>query len=370
MPSPFRLWPLAPLALRIGALALIAGCGPTAPGQPLAITLRGTTPLGATTTDQFGQTFTVTGMSGITHVSGPDYLAVMDNSNKVVRLRVTLNASGSIASAQYMGGVRLADTRDFEGIAYTDASRNSVFLSEEDTPAVHEYSLATGARLRSFTTPPVFANRRANFGFESFTRAPLLSAFRGIAYTANEEALTVDGPLSTPTTGSTVRILRYTFTDQTAAPREQYAYATDPMHGSVISGSKSGLSELLMLTDGRVLALERSLAFSVAGLFQNRLYELDFAHASDVSGFTAGLVGQTYTPVAKRLLWSGSLNNLEGLALGPKLANGSRVILGIVDDGDPISTNTLAAFELSGDLHEPASTAKPPAKPAGPDIPR
>lgn len=352
--------------------AAMAACAPIAPigAQPLAISLRNTAPMATTTTDQFGQLFTVTGMSGITWAGGENYLAVMDNSNKVVRIRVRLNDDGSIASADFMGGVRLADSRDFEGIAYTDKGRNSVFLSEEGTPAVHEYSLATGARLRTFETPPVFTTRRANNGLESLTRHPLPEFYRGELWTANEEALTVDGSPSTASAGTTVRLLHYSFTRTTATPTEQYAYLTQPLHGTPISGSKGGLSDMLMLDDGRLLTLERSLAFSLSGVFQSRIYELDFTSATEISGFTSGLIGQTYTPVAKRLLWTGSLTNLEGLALGPALANGRRVIIGIVDDGDTISTNMIVAFELSGDLHEPAVSTSPAIRPAPPDVAR
>jgi hypothetical protein len=119
------------------------------------------------------------------------------------------------------------------------------------------------------------------------------------------------------------------------------------------------LSDLVALPDGRVLALERSLASSLTP-FQSRIYELDFTGATDVSSL-AGLIGQTYTPVSKRLLWSGQAaggfgQNLEGLALGPQLSNGNWSLLGIVDDGDPLSNNTLVAFELSGaNIPEPAA---------------
>jgi hypothetical protein len=37
---------------------------------------------------------------------------------------------------------------------------------------------------------------------------------------------------------------------------------------------------------------------------------------------------------------------MEGLALGPRLPNGNWVLLGVVDDGDPFSNNTLVALEL------------------------
>jgi hypothetical protein len=103
----------------------------------------------------------------------------------------------------------------------------------------------------------------------------------------------------------------------------------------------------MALPDGRILGLERSLAFHLNGFFQSRIYHIDVSAATDVSGL-AGLSGASYMPAAKMLLWSGFLQNVEGLALGPELPNGDRVLLGIVDDGDPISTNHLVAWTLSG----------------------
>ncbi|MCC6676272.1 MAG: esterase-like activity of phytase family protein [Phycisphaerales bacterium] len=350
------------------SILLLLLAAPAGLGQPLAVQYRNSVPLATSTTDQTGQSFTVTGMSGITRRAADDYLAVMDNSRYVVALHVNLVDDGSIASAQFTGGVRLADSRDFEGIAYTDAARNSVFLSEEGTPAIHEYSLATGARLRTFTTPPVFASRRSNNGFESLARHPL-PVGRGELWTANEEALTVDGPASSASVGTTVRLLHYTFDRTTQKPGAQFAYLTQPWHGTSISGAKGGLSDLLVLPDGRLLALERSFAFSASGFFQTRIYELDFTGATDVS-LLPGLAGQTYTTVAKRLLWSGFLTNLEGLTLGPPVPAGGRAMLSIVDDGDPISTNTLHAFVITGDLGPPGLPA--PAGNtllAGPDQP-
>ena len=86
------------------------------------------------TTDQSGASFTITGLSGITYRGGSQYTAVMDNSNKLVNLDVKLNADGNIAAASVTGGVSVATLRDYEGIAYTNAQRNSVFISNEATP--------------------------------------------------------------------------------------------------------------------------------------------------------------------------------------------------------------------------------------------
>ncbi len=74
----------------IAAPVLILAISAPAMGQPLAITHRNSVALPTSTTDQTGQTFTVTGMSGLTRRTGEEYLAVMDNSRFVVRLRIRL----------------------------------------------------------------------------------------------------------------------------------------------------------------------------------------------------------------------------------------------------------------------------------------
>ncbi|MCZ6699062.1 MAG: esterase-like activity of phytase family protein [Planctomycetota bacterium] len=327
----------------------------TGVAQPLTVNFRGTVSLASTATDQNDQSFMVTGLSGLTWVEGTSFVAVMDNSDKLVFLDVELNADGSIGAAAIVGGLTLANAADFEGIAFTTDVRDSVFISEEGTPAVREYGRSSGALLQSLSTPPVFFNRRSNRGFESLARHSDGSEL----WTANEEALTVDGDASSPTHGTIVRLLRYELVNEVGGPGEQYAYEVEPMHGGNISNGRSGLVDLCQLPNGTILALERSLAFSIPDFFQNRLYELDFAGATDVSGFTAGLVGETFTPVTKLSMWTGSLGNLEGLALGPPLTGGNRALLGIVDDGDPLSTNLLVAFELAGPVDPPCAALAP-----------
>jgi len=76
--------------------------------------------------------------------------------------------------------------------------------------------------------------------------------------------------------------------------------------------------------------LERSLSSLAFGV---RLYQVDFAGATDTSALAA-LAGTTYTPVTKTLLWSksGLGANFEGIALGPTLADGSASLLLVADD--------------------------------------
>jgi hypothetical protein len=336
---------------------MLVGCASAQPETgamttPLTVAYRNTVLLPASTTDQNGVAFTIAGLSGIAWVGaytgGPDaggFVAVMDNSNKLVKLALTFAPDGAITGAVVAGGVSLAASRDFEGIAAgardPQGVVRTVLISEEDSPAVLEFRLADGALVRTITPPAVFAGKRANYGFESCA----LGA--GWLWNANEEALSLDGPLSTPSAGTVVRLLRTSLSFPPTASR-QYAYRTQPMHGSTISGARSGVSDLVALPDGRLMVLERSFAFSLAGLFQTRIYEASFAGATEVSGFTSGLSGQTFTVVGKRLLYQGNLNNLEGLALGPELPNASRALVGIVDNGDPVSKSAVVGFEVGG----------------------
>jgi hypothetical protein len=350
--------------------ALVTAAALSAPAaaraDDLTIAYRNAVNLATSTTDQFGQTFTIAGLSGLTFAGAADapagawrFWAVMDNSDKLVELRVILNDNGSIASAAVVRGLRLSAARDHEDIALAPGGR-AVFISEENTPGVHECLLSDGSAVRSLETPPVFFTRRDNFGFESLTlrtvSTPACAPSREL-WTANEEALTVDGPASTPSRGTVVRLVRYCVPGDDAlapdAPDLQLAYVTAPIHAPVIAGARSGLVALVALPSGRMLALERSFAFSIASPFQSRIYEVALEAGSDVSPFESGLVGQAYTPVGKRLMYLGNQTNMEGLALGPALPGGGRSVLGVVDDGDPISVNRLVAFELAGPTEAP-----------------
>jgi hypothetical protein len=211
---------------------------------------------------------------------------------------------------------------------------------------VRRYSLTTGALLETLATPPPLGAVRPNFGFEALASAAHLRAI----WVCNEEALTVDGPLSTTTTGTLVRLVKFERGVTGFAPTIQHAYRTNPIHAPVTSGSRSGVSALVLLPSGALLAMERSLGFSLTSPFQTRIFEVELAGAQDVSSNQS--FGADAPPlVGKRLLYSGSRTNVEGLALGPALAGGGYALLGIVDDGDPLSINQLAAWRLTGGVH-------------------
>ena len=301
------------------------------------------------TQDQHGTQFTITGLSGIAALpsqlpGGADrYVMVMDNSNKLVFITIICDDQGCITSAIVTGGLSLSETRDFEAIA-VDAAAETVLLAEEGTPAIREYSLTTGAAVATISPPVIYSQRRANFGFESLT----MSADGRTLWTCNEEALSTDGPLSTRSAGTWIRLQRFNRNEMSPSfvPTGQFAYRSAPTHGSNITGARSGVSELLLLDDGTLIAMERSFAFSLNGFFQSRFYELKVDEATDVGTFASINLGGL-NPVNKVSLFTDSVNNMEGICLGRGLPGRSQSLIGVLDDGDPITVNSLVALRLT-----------------------
>jgi len=296
-------------------------------------------------------------LSGISWAGGDQYYAVSDANQTVYPLTITLNtATGAVTSATLSAGVVMASGTDLEGIAYVPAD-GSAWIADETGPAVRRHHLATGAELDALTVPAVFANIRANRSFESLSRR----AGGAELWTANEEALTADGPVSTTAAGTVVRLQKF---DAAGSAAGQWAYVADAIEANLpqVAQEQSGVADLLVLPNGKVLILEREVDLvGMALQFRNRIYEVGFAGATDTSAI-AGLDGAAYTPVAKTLLWEKYFPNddFEGLTLGPKLDDGSFSVLLVSDDGSVnpfFPDQSLYALKISGDVPEPATLA-------------
>ena len=301
-------------------------------------------------------------LSGITYV-GPAgsagthrFYVVSDNASgegatpRVYGINVTLNMdTGSIISASVTSQINLSVGYDLEGIAFKSGR---LFVSDENSTSskIREYDISTGLAIRDLVVPSVFANGRDNFGFESLTFGPNL-------WTANEEALTVDGALSTTSTGSIVRLLKY---DYGLNPSGQWAYQTDPKGSNFLqpSAPRCGVCDLISLPDGTLLVLERWLGLN----FRSRIYQVDFTGATDVSGIP-GLAGASYTKTSKTLLWGNSWPlgdtscNYEGICLGPQLNDGSWSLLMLADNAVG-SAQPIYALRASDVAPAPAPTVE------------
>jgi len=251
---------------------------------------------------------------------------------------------------------------DREGIA-ADPDRDLVWIANEQTladksrPSLERYRTSDGRRTGLFrcdsdSVMRVYVHMRSNRGFESLSREPDGSGF----WTGNEDALTVDGAATGESTGGVVRLLRL---DPEMRPGAQFAYRLDPWStriqspGFLAGREINGLSELVALPRGRLLALERAFCGDKGGNagLRSRLYLVDPAGATDVSRepFLEGLTGKTYTIARKTLLWQenwGLTNsNFEGMTLGPTLADGSRLLV-LVADNNAGTSQSLFTIRL------------------------
>lgn len=314
------------------------------------------------------------GLSGISWMGGDSFLAVGDEHPCLHPITVQVDPeTGRIVSARFgrpiplldFNGASLSDssiTKDREGIA-VDATTQTVWVANEWTgadtkrPSIALHQLSDGRMTRiidtgSYPMLKIFEKIRYNLGYESLARRPGGAE----SWTANEGPVTVDGPRASDSTGAIVRLQKF---DDLMRPVAQYAYNVDPYLARIrspfflVGTDVSGLSELVALADGRLLALERTFAADSAGAvnFRDRIYLVDTAGATDVSqgDFAAGLRGRTYVPARKTLLWelnSGFTNsNFEGMALGRKLANGDQLLL-LISDNDSGRSEALYSLRL------------------------
>ena len=183
-------------------------------------------------------------------------------------------------------------------------------------------------------SPDKTAGPRGNLGFEGLAFAP-----DGLSLWAGMEApLYQDGPLASPEHGAVSRFTQFGRDGEVLA---QYAYPVDRVQGRPAPGrlADNGVSELLVVDAGHLLALERSGVQDAAGRFAFfvRLYLVEVDGATDVAALPT-LRGASYTPLKKRLLLDlnraglDKVDNLEGMSWGPMLGNGHRSLVLISDD--------------------------------------
>lgn len=320
-----------------------------------------TVPSGTTLADE---------LSGIAYI-GPDrscpdtfrFLTVSDSSRQIYELKVVLDTRQKrIRSTKLSEAIRLALGDDLEGIAY-NPHRESFFISSEVGPAIREHlRLAVGMGkagdlLFNVEIPQVFSSIRHNRGFEAVAFDPV----RKELWTANEEALTVDGPASTATKGCLVRIQKF---NENMKPDGQWAYRTEPVGQRPPLQHQyeaSGVVAMEVLPGGELLVLERAVDIErflgqAVPRFTSRLYEVDLSEAEDVSA-VASLEGKSITVAGKRLLWSKSFGfenpcNYEGMALGPVFQDGTQSVLIISDDQGGLFNQKLKLLKLSGGASE------------------
>jgi hypothetical protein len=171
-------------------------------------------------------------------------------------------------------------------------------------------------------------------------------SFEGLSFAVDGETLWLgmeaplyqDGPLASPDAGAVVRISHLS---RAGTLLGQFAYPLEPIAGVPAPGKSAdnGVSEILAIGPDRLFALERAGIEAEDGSYRNviRLYEMDVSGATDVSAIDS-LQGASYVPAKKRLVLDlttlalPKLDNVEGIAWGPRLANGHDTLVLMSDD--------------------------------------
>jgi hypothetical protein len=356
-------------AAALGCCAAICIARPGAAADdapaPYRVTFRGMLMLPETAPDADGNAVRLTGLSGITWLGDDRYAAVMDNSDRLVLFRVTLSQVGMPREIADLRVVTLSARHDYEDVAPCpeslmtriverrlrqgeDDPGRCLLVSEESTPGLRAVSLDTGELLGVVPIPDQFRAPRPNRALE----AVAVDGDGRFIWTANEEALPADGPAASEAAGTVVRLARIPVPEGDGKPQAgaaQFAYAVDAPHAfvRVFAGEPlSGVSALVSLGGGRLLVLERS---GSPGLppFASRIYLVDTSRGIDVSAIERDLAGLREKLLDKLLLWKDSLgSNVEGLCLGPRLADGGMALVGIADNGGLAAPTQLVTFSL------------------------
>lgn len=232
---------------------------------------------------------------------------------------------------------------------------------------INRFNLQTGQQSAELPIPADFqvtdrnnttSGPRNNLGFESLT------INGNTLVTGVENALQQDGPFNSASGGTFARLLAYDLT--AGQPAGQFFYSLDPVREAPAAGSfaTAGLVDLLSLGDGQYLALERS--FTVGGVLGGGLKGDGTTAAAtgySVKLFQFALTGVTSGGIVTKELVLDlntlgiALDNLEGVEIGPTLADGRRSLLLLSDDnfsaangngpGTPGQFTQFVAFGIS-----------------------
>jgi len=216
------------------------------------------------------------------------------------------------------------------------AARDGKYLATLPMPAMFKIS------------PQQELGPRDNMSFEGLSFTP----DGGSLWVGMETALYQDGPISSPTNGS---LARMTHMDRAGRVLGQFVYPIEAIPAAPAPGkfADNGVSEILAINEHQLFAIERSGVEAADGTFKNyvRLYEMETSDATDVSQL-ATLKGAHIVPARKRLLLNLNnlgvrVDNLEGIAWGPKLPNGHDSLVMVSDDNfNPKQVTQFLVFDV------------------------
>lgn len=248
--------------------------------------------------------------SGIAWLGGNRYAVVSDKSEKdgffEFEIR-TDSVTGALLSARNLGFRSSGrQNRDDEGIAY-DPKNKKIFVSGEADNCILQYDLRGQLTETEVQLPDYYRHLPGNKGLEALT----YNETTGILWTCNES--------------DSVVVTSFT---KDLRPMNSYIYKMDQPQGQQKNAKlwAFGVPSLCALDDGTLLVLEREayVPHSKIGAWVHcKLYHW-------VPGLNASKMLVTEWTTRLTLL-SWKFANYEGMCLGPRLKDGSRLLVLVAD---------------------------------------
>lgn len=312
------------------------------------------------------------GLSGLDRLPGGDYLAISDDKGsgrppRFYRLAIAVDAVRHRLRVRVKDQVILRDSDglpfpvdhavvDPEAIRYVGGDH--ILWSSEGSwsddparrvqPALYESDLK-GRILRNFVLPSAYL-----YGDNRTTGAAANGVLEGLAvgpggtiYAINEAPAYDDG-LAEVRAGKPALHRLTRFDPKSGKPLRQYAY--------VVPDGQYSVSELLAVDDHRFLSIERALPFDMATGVKARIVLSTITDRSTDVSSCAALTSCQTVPLTREVLldlpgrYRGTtIDNLEGMAWGPRLADGRKSLILAADDNfSSEQTSQFLAFAWAG----------------------
>lgn len=253
-----------------------------------------------------------------------------------------VNVLSSTDILDVTGAVFAPKKVDPEALRYNAVTDSIIWSSEIDAvnqPMLREMN-RQGVHISEYVLPDKLFNTAAGKGHvaSASLESVALSPDKGKLFVATEAALQQDGKVASITNGSPVRILQ--INAATKQVEAEYLYMVDPIpHASSVADnplSDNGLSELLSLGGGKLVAIERAGRhtgnFNFA--FAAKAYLINLNTATNIKDIESLSIADVrkIQPAVKHLLVDfgreslASVDNIEAVALGPVIDDAQTLI--------------------------------------------
>ena len=278
--------------------------------------------------------------SGITAIDDNHFAIVDDKSSNEgwYPVTITFNEDGTISSLSQNAFVIASSglsNQDNEAITYNPVI-NTMFLTREMGNQIMEYSTEGNPTGRYISTSS-FSGVTSNAGFEALTYNKNLRKF----YTTTERSTSADA-------AGTVKIVQYD--GENLQANENWVYMLEDALYSPVAGDTyaKGVSDLCTLEDGRLLVLEREALVSPSTVSAKTITKIFIVNPAKTSQGTTLektlLTSCTTTDNMLSVLSKGYFDfaNYEGMCLGPRMADGSRLLILITDSQNRYSVGSYS----------------------------